>query len=60
VRERAQFVADLAKLERAIVEVFLGPDAAALKPDALRAIAPEDWPALKLAIHPAAQLLALE
>ena len=60
LRENAQFVADLAKLERAIVEVFLGPDAAALKPDALRAMAAEDWPALKLAIHPAAQLLALD
>ena len=60
LREGAPFIADLAKLERAVVEVFHGPDAAALEPDSLRAIAPEDWPALKLRIHPAAQILALE
>ena len=30
------------------------------RPDALRAIAPEDWPAMKLRIHPSAQILALD
>ena len=59
MRESAPFIADLARLERAIVEVFQAPDAAALNPDSLRAIAPEEWPALKLAIHPSAQILAL-
>jgi hypothetical protein len=58
--ENAPFVADLAKLERAVVEVFSGPDDAALDPDALRATPAEDWPAMKLRIHPAAQILALE
>jgi hypothetical protein len=58
--EDAPFVADVAKLERAVVEVFHGIDAAALEPDALRATPPEDWPAMKLGIHPAAQILALE
>ncbi len=43
-----------------IVEVFHGPDTAALEADALRAIAPADWPALKLGIQPSAQILALE
>jgi hypothetical protein len=60
LRERAPFVADLAALERAIVEVFQGRDATALKPEALRTIAPEDWPAMKLKIQPAAKTLALE
>ncbi len=60
LRENAPFIADLAKLERAVVEVFHGPDAASLEPDSLRAIAPEDWPALKLVIQPSAQILALD
>jgi hypothetical protein len=60
IREGTPFVADLAKLERTVVEVFHGPDNASLDPDALRATPPEDWPAMKLRIHPAAQILALE
>ena len=60
LRDGAPFIADLAALERAIVEVFHGPDAAALEPDALRAIAPADWPSLKLRIDPSAQILALD
>ncbi len=60
MREDAPFIADLAKLERATVEVFLGPDAAQLDPDALRAVAVEDWPAMKLKLHPSAQILALD
>jgi hypothetical protein len=60
LREGAQFVADLAKLERAVVEVFQGIDALALEAESLRTIAPEDWLAMKLRIHPAVQILALE
>jgi hypothetical protein len=60
MRKRVPFVADVAALERAIVEVFQGPDTTALTPDALRAIAPSDWPAIKLRLQPAAQTLALE
>ena len=60
MRGRAPFVADLAKLERATVEVFLGPDAPALDPDALRAVAIEDWPTMKLKLHPSAQILSLD
>ncbi|MGH7925203.1 MAG: HvfC/BufC family peptide modification chaperone [Candidatus Binatus sp.] len=60
LREGAPFVADLARLERASVEVFQGPDASALETDSLRAIAPEDWPAMKLRLQPAAQILALD
>ena len=60
MREGAPFVADLAKLERAIVEVFQASDAPALNRDSLRAIAPDEWPAMKLRIHPSAQILALD
>lgn len=59
-RERVPFVADLAALERAIVEVFQGCDATALTPDALCAITPEAWPAMKLSVQPSAQTLVLE
>jgi hypothetical protein len=60
MRNTAPFVADLAALERATVEVFHGPDAPALEADALRETAPEAWPALKLKMHPSAQTVALE
>jgi len=60
MREAAPFIADLAKLERATVEVFLGPDAPVLDPAALRTVAVEDWPAMKLKLHPSAQILALD
>jgi hypothetical protein len=60
IREGTPFVADLARLERAIVEVFQGPNAQTLDPDALRAIAPADWPAMKLRVQPSAQVLALD
>jgi Putative DNA-binding domain len=60
LREGAPFVAGLAAVERAVVEVFHGPDATALEPDSLRAIAPADWPAMKLKIQPSAQILALD
>jgi hypothetical protein len=58
--EGAPFIADLARLERASVEVFHAADAAVLEPDALRAVAPADWPAMKLTVHPSAQILALD
>ncbi len=60
LRERAPFIADLAKLERANLEVFCGPDATAMDSESLRAIPPADWAALKLTIHPSAQILALD
>jgi len=59
-RKDAPYIADLAALERALVEVFHGLDAVALKPDELRDIAPEKWSALKIQTHPAVQILELE
>lgn len=60
LRKDAPYLADLAALERAVVEVFHGPDAPVLEPDRLRAIALKKWPALKLRTHPAVQILSLE
>lgn len=57
LREKWPFIADLARLERALIEVFHGPDAPALEANELRAIAVPDWPALELRTHPALQLL---
>jgi hypothetical protein len=60
LREDAPYIRDLAALERAVVEVFHGPDAVVLEADQLRAITPEKWPALKLRTHPAVQVLRME
>ncbi len=60
LRKEAPYLADLAAVERAVVEVFHGPAALALEADAMRAIAPEKWPALKLRMHPAFQVLNLK
>ncbi len=60
LRNEFPFAADLARLERALIEVFHARDALALGADAMRAIAPADWPALRMKLHPAVQLLDLE
>jgi hypothetical protein len=54
------FVADVARLERACIEVFHGADADALESSSLRDLAPESWPSLKIRLHPAAQILDLK
>ncbi|MGD0074810.1 MAG: DNA-binding domain-containing protein [Candidatus Binataceae bacterium] len=60
LRDEWPFLADLARFERALIDVFHGPDAPAMNADQLRAVAPTDWPALELKIHPASELLALQ
>jgi len=54
------FLADLCALERAAFEAFLGPDAAPLTAEELRAIPPHDWPALMLRAHPTVRILQLD
>jgi len=54
------FLADLARLERACIEVFHGADAEALVQSSLRDITPESWPALRIRLHPASQMLDIE
>lgn len=60
LREEFPFVADLARLERALIDVFHAPDAATLDAESMRAIPPADWPALKLALHPAHEIVELQ
>lgn len=48
---------DLARLERARVEAFDGPEGAVLTRDAVAALPPEAFPGLRLALVPTAKLL---
>jgi len=52
------YLADLARLEWSMNEVYYADDAPVLAPEALGAIAPEQLPALRLALHPAARVVA--
>lgn len=54
------FVADLARLERACIEVFHGTDAQTLEPASLQDLTPESWAGFKIRLHPAAQILDIE
>lgn len=56
----APFAADLASLERAMVEVFHAADANPLDAESMRMIPPGEWPALELRMPPASRILALE
>jgi hypothetical protein len=60
VHEEFPFLADLARMERALIDVFHAPDAVSLDAEQMRAIAPADWPALKLTLNPANQTLELK
>lgn len=60
MRERWPFVAALARLERTLVEIFHAADAPALSAEAMRTIAPADWPALMIRAHPAVAILECE
>ena len=54
------FLADLARLEWAMNEVYFADDAPALAPATLGAVAHERLPGLRLALHPAARLVVSE
>ena len=53
VHDRLPFVGDLARLERTLIEVFHAADAEPLNAEAMRNVAPENWPALAMRTHPA-------
>jgi Putative DNA-binding domain len=55
--ERWPFIADLARLERAVLDVFHAADASALSLETLHAVPSEEWPALKLRMHPAVAIV---
>lgn len=54
---RSPFLADLARLEWAISEVFVAPNCQVLSEEELRTIPPDRWPALILRTCPASQIL---
>jgi hypothetical protein len=54
------FLGDLIRLERALTEVFLGPDAMPLAVDVMSAVPAARWPSLKFGVHPALQVLNSE
>ncbi|MGH7814413.1 MAG: HvfC/BufC family peptide modification chaperone [Candidatus Binataceae bacterium] len=60
LREKFPYLADLAALERALVESFQAADAAPLDAAAMRSIPAPDWPALRFAMHPAVAILTLD
>jgi Putative DNA-binding domain len=55
--KRWPFVADLAKLERTLLEVFHAADAPVLREECMRAIPAHQWSSVKLETHPAVQIL---
>lgn len=59
LHERWPFITDLAHLERAMLEVFHGQDAESLDATAMRTVAPDDWPAIRLRTHPSLRILDL-
>ncbi len=58
--ERAPFIGDLARLERTLIEIFHAAEAKALNAEAMRAVAPDDWPALTMRTHPALAIVNCE
>jgi len=58
--ERWPFIAELARLERAVLDVFHAPDALALDVEGLRAVPSEEWPGIKLRTHPAVEIVHSE
>lgn len=57
---RWPFLSDLVRVERAIVEVFLGQDAQPLGADELRAVPHEEWALIPMRSHPSLQILECE
>jgi hypothetical protein len=57
---RWPFIADLARLERALIESFHAADATSLDRAAVESIPPDKWPSLRLRFHPATRVLRLQ
>lgn len=53
-------LADLARMDWALRDAFDAADARPIGRDALAALPPQAWPALRLQMHPSVQLLALQ
>ncbi len=59
-RERRAYIADLARLERTVLEVFHRVDAPALYAETIRAVPVADWPNLEMRAHPTVAILDSE
>lgn len=60
LHNRWPFIADLALLERTLLEMFHGPNADPLQPSEMTAIPPDQWGEVKMRTHPASRSLDLE
>jgi len=58
--ERWPFIAELARLERTLIEVFQAAEAEPLNADTMRSTAPDTWPALAMRTHPALAIIDCE
>ncbi len=58
--ERWPFIADLARLERTLIEVFQAAEAEPLSAETMRSVALDDWPALAMRTHPALAIVDCE
>jgi putative DNA-binding protein len=58
--KRWPFISELARLERAILDVFHAADVPTLSDEAMRSIPSQQWPAIKLETHPAVAILRNE
>lgn len=54
---RWPFIAELATLERAVLEAFHAPEVPTLSEDAMRAIPVQQWPTTELRSHPGVEIL---
>ena len=57
IHREVPHIADLAALERAIVEVFCARDTVPLEAEAIRAIAPQRWPSVRMRAIAALQVI---
>jgi len=55
--ERYPYIADLARLERALIDSFIAPDAEPLSSETMRSIDPDAWGSLRMRTHPSVLLL---
>lgn len=60
MHERWPFIGDLGRLERTLIEVFHAAGAEPLNAETMRAVAPENWPALAMRTHPAVAMVDCE
>ena len=58
--KRWPYISELARLERAILDVFHAADASTLSDEAMRTIPPQRWSTIRLKTHPAVEIVRNE